>query len=450
MTSLKCACVAALVTLLAVPVSPQSGSTPAANSTRGATKSSSTSVAPALTQDIDSREYFTERARIAWRFGEQFYRSSSGLIAAVPFYDYATVWDLASGLSMLYGARELGFIDEAEYKRRVTLALDTIARLKLFDGVAFNKSYKVSTSAMIDRHHKPSTRGIGWSVTDLGRLLLWLRIIANRDPDLLPAAEAVVNKLDYSRLVKDGYLWGEDLAPDGKQRVYQEGQIGYEQYAAQGFAVWGHRAEKALNLKENEIPIEIMGQTVAADKRQRDRLTSEPFVLAGLEFGWSPDMQRLAKAVLAAQQERARRTGILTIVSEDALDVAPHYFYYYCVLANGREFSIDVQDPKAVVDKPRWMSTKAAFGWHALVPSDYTRRLVQAVEPAMGANGWSSGVYEKTTRSTGTLNVNTAAVVMTAAVYSLRREPLLARGGAVNVQDFAMRTHGHDYQSLPR
>jgi hypothetical protein len=246
----------------------------------------------------------------------------------------------------------------------------------------------------------------------------------------MPAAEQVVRRLDFTRLIKDGYLWGEDVAPDGSRRVYQEGQIGYEQYAAQGFAVWGQRAELALQLTVNAIPIEIMGQKVFADKRQRDRLTSEPFVLAGLEYGWSKDMEKLARAVLAAQEERARRTGILTLVSEDAVDVSPHFFYYYCVLANGREFSIDVQEPKATVDKPRWLSTKAAFAWHALAPNAYTERVLKALNKARGANGWSSGVHETTFVSTATPNVNTAAVVMTAAVYRQRREPLLTRRGA--------------------
>jgi hypothetical protein len=198
MNTWKFACVAVLVALFSVPLSPQSK--PAEK------KETVTAADSTLTQDIDSREYFSQRPRSAWRYGEQFYRSSSGLVAAVPFYDYATAWDLASGLSRLYCARELGFIDDARYKQRVTLALQTIAKLKLFDGVAFNKFYKVSNGAMVNRYHKPSTRGIGWSVTDLGRLIVWLRIIANRDPDLLPPAEAVVNTLNYSRLVKDSPL----------------------------------------------------------------------------------------------------------------------------------------------------------------------------------------------------------------------------------------------------
>jgi hypothetical protein len=70
---------------------------------------------------------------------------------------------------------------------------------------------------------------------------------------------------------------------------------------------------------------------------------------------------------------------------------------------------------------------EAAFGWHALLPSAYTSSAVAAVQPARTASGWASGVYEGTMKSTGTLNMNTTAGVMTAAVYAARGEPLLPR-----------------------
>jgi hypothetical protein len=101
------------------------------------------------------------------------------------------------------------------------------------------------------------------------------------------------------------------------------------------------------------------------------------------------------------------------------------------VLSNARQFSVDVQDLNAVVNEPRWVSTKAAFAWHALYPSDYTRQAVAAVRPAQTPGGWASGVYERSQRSTGTLNVNTEAVVMTAAVYAMHGKPLLAHSRAM-------------------
>jgi hypothetical protein len=90
---------------------------------------------------------------------------------------------------------------------------------------------------MVDRRQRVSATGFGWSVTDIGRLLVWLKIVAERDPEFAGDAAAAVRRLDFTRLVRDGYMWGEETAPDGTRRQYQEGQVGYEQYAAQGFAL---------------------------------------------------------------------------------------------------------------------------------------------------------------------------------------------------------------------
>jgi hypothetical protein len=363
-------------------------------------------------------------AGVAWRYVAQNYIPATGLVAAVPNYDYATIWDIASSLAAIYCAGELNLIDRREADARLIRAMQTLSAYTLYQGTAFNKVYSVTSGNMVDRSERRSERGYGWSTTDLGRLLIWLRILGTSRESLSKPAEAVVARLGFANLVADGYLWGEDLDTRGQRRRYQEGQLGYEQYAARGFAAWGHRAEKALDFEANALPITIMGHEVVADLRQRDRLTSDPFVLSGLELGWEPREAPLARAVLAIQEERFKRTGIVTMVGEDALSEAPHYFFYYGVFANNRAFGLDVQAPGAFVDRPRWISTKAAFGWHALIPSAYTRRAVQAVAPAGGANGWASGVYERG-GSTNVPNINTAAVVLEAALFERLGRPLL-------------------------
>jgi hypothetical protein len=126
-------------------------------------------------------------------------------------------------------------------------------------------------------------------------------------------------------------------------------------------------------------------------------------------------MRRLATAVLAAQQERAQRTGVITIVSEDAMREPPHFFYYYCVLANQREFSIDVQDPDAGGQPPA-MGQHQSGVWMARAPAQRVYQQRRCCRAARTSGGWASGVYEGTMQSTGTLNVNTTAGVMTAAV----------------------------------
>lgn len=370
------------------------------------------------------QQQLDEAAAVAWRYVVKNYVPSTGMVAAVPNYDYATIWDLASGLAAIYCAGELNLLDRKEADARLIRAMESLSRYELYKGVAFNKVYSVTSGGMVDRSERRSESGYGWSTTDIGRLLVWLRILGTSRASLSKPAEAVAQRLKYERLVGDGYLWGEDVDARGGGRRYQEGQLGYEQYAARGFAAWGHPAGKALDFDVNALPISVMGQAVAADLRQRDRLTSDPFVLSGLELGWEPREAALARGVLAAQQERFNRTGIVTMVGEDALSEGPHYFFYYGVFANNRAFGIDVQAPNAFVDGPRWISTKAAFGWHALAPSAYTRRAVQAVRPAAGPNGWASGVYERG-GSTNVPNINTAAVVLEAALFERLGRPLL-------------------------
>jgi uncharacterized protein DUF3131 len=85
-----------------------------------------------------------------------------------------------------------------------------------------------------------------------------------------------------------------------------------------------------------------------------------------------------------------------------------------------------VQDRRATVDGPRWVSVKSAFAWHALIPSAYTGRALAALAPARGSGGWDSGVYEDSGRSTGTANINTEAVVLESVLVKRTGRPLLA------------------------
>ena len=372
----------------------------------------------------DEGALYTDAAALASRF-VQANLQPTGLVSALRIYQYATVWDIASGLAALYCAHELGLVDDARYDTQIRKMLRTLKRVELFDGAAFNKVYSTRTGAMA-RDDRPSKRGSGWSAIDLGRLLLWLKIVAVHQPQYADDAAAVVKRLDASRVVADGYTRGASLKPSGQVFEYQEGRVGYEQYAARGFAAWDFPVDGALDIKRNSVPLAVMGRTLLGDVRGNDRLTAEPFALIGLEVGFAPDERALAEQLLAAMEERYRRSGRLTMLGEDAIGRAPYYFYYYCAYANGKEFAVDVQDPRAFVDAPRWLSAKGAFAWRVLFPTDYTARILAAVLPARTPLGWGSGIYESEGRSTGTVNINTQAVILEAALVRKRAQPLMA------------------------
>ena len=368
---------------------------------------------------------FQDAARTAWSQFNRLYRRSTGLAYATPGYNKLTSWDIGSVLAALFSARQLELISEQEYRQRLSRTLKTLETIPLFQKTAFHRMYLADRAQMAARTGGLSTRGYGWSATDLGRLLVWLRIIAQNEPGFAKQAERVARRLNYDRIVADGYLFGEEVTRERKTRRFQEGRIGYEQYAAQGFALWGARVENALDVRKNARPFQLLGVELLADTRSLDRLLSEPFVLMGLELGWPADYGTLARNVLAVQEARSRETNTVTIASEDAIALKPHYFYYYCVYCNGKAFVIDVADPGKTLTEPRWVSTKATFGWHALLPSAYTQRAIAVVAKARTKAGWSSGVFEKSQRPTGSYDINTAAVILEAAAYAKLGRPLM-------------------------
>ena len=372
---------------------------------------------------------FTEAARAAWALIDKHYYPSTGLVSAQPTWAYPTVWDIASTLAAYYSARGLGLITDAEYKKRASLLLATMRKGRLYEGIAYGRNYDAKTGELVGPDQKPHPNGTGYSAIDIGRLLVVLGIVAKQDPELAEAARAVATRIDATRALKNGFMMGTELSKKtGKPSVYQEGRLGYEQYAASGFALWNMKAAGALDVRANSVKAEVLGIPVTGDKRGLDRLTSEPFILHGLELGWDGPMRELAWQTLSAQAARYAKTGQVTIASEDAINKAPYYFYYYCVYCSGKPFVINVHSPTIQLNEPRWISTKAAFAWHALLPSKYTWTAIDAVRPALNAErGWATGVFEGSNASTETYSLNTSAVILEAALYRKTGKPLIAQ-----------------------
>ncbi len=382
----------------------------------------------ATTSEIrPAADVFDSAAVVAWTQFNRLWVPETGLAKATFDYDKLTTWDIGSVLGALYSARVLGLIDEDAYRGRVCRTLETLEDMPLFRDSVFHKLYDARTGQMANREGRVTPRGYAWSATDLGRLLVWLRIVARTDTALTDLAGRVARRLKVDRVVVDGYMYGEDATPGRRVRRFQEGRIGYEQYAARGFALWGHDVSLALDVNTNAVPDTVMGVEILRDARGLDRLTSEPFVLLGLEIGWTEDEGALARAVLKMQMQRYLQTKTITIVSEDAVAIAPYFFYYYCVFCTGRTFVVETSEPGLRLNSPRWVSTKATFGWHALLPSNYTRLALDRVAKARASVGWSSGVMERTGAPTRTYDLNTAAVILEAAAYRKLGRPLLPK-----------------------
>lgn len=369
---------------------------------------------------VEERKFYQQVGKESWGYILANYNSKTGLVRATPDWDHTTLWDIGAQIFAVYAARQAGIITQADYAKRMKLTLGTLEQLKLYRNIAFNRIYSTKNGTTDEG------RG-GWSATDMGRFLLALKLIETKDPQFAAQARRIANRNKFENMTKDGYLQGQMIGDSGKPWTFQEGRIGYEQYVAQGFHQWGAKVENALTYAQNAEMVKVMGVDLPQDKRYSDRLLSEPFILYGIEMGLSPEMNTLAANLLKVQEERYKSSGQITIASEDAVGVPPHYFYYYCVYCNRKPFSIDIVTGESNLDKPRWVSTKGTFGWNAIMPNAYTKKAMDAVSKAHDPKkGWASGVYEETGASTHTYDVNTASILLEIAAYQLGgRVPLM-------------------------
>lgn len=383
---------------------------------------------PKRVELVNEDAFFDEAAAAAFEQFDGLWRAKTGLAAATPQYERLTPWDIASVMAANFSANRLGLLPDEQYETRMRTTLRTLNTMPLYRRAVFHKMYFSDNARMVGRNGKVSTAGYGWSATDLGRLLNWLRIIAENEPEFRADAQRVAKRIRFSETTDDGYMYGGLLGSRGQLWKFQEGRIGYEQYAAEGYHYWGGKVANARDIRSHAKPVEVLGVPLLADDRGLDRLNSEPFILMGIEIGFTPGMAELSRNVLAAQEARFTQTGKLTMVSEDAVSVPPYYFYYYCVYCNGRAFTVDVAETGQHLDEPRWISTKASFGYHVLMGTEYTRRVLETAAKAKTKSGWSSGVFEKSFAPTETYDINTAAVVLESALYRKIGRPLLHAG----------------------
>jgi len=385
-----------------------------------------TAPAPAPLSAAERKTYLDAGA-LAWKYFEKNTDPRTGLTQATPEWANTTLWDIGAQLLATYSAKELGIITPEDYQSRMSKVLTTMEKAPLYRGKVYNRVYSVTTGK--------TGPADGWSAMDLGRFLAALKIIATRDPQFAAQAERIAKRSDLSQVVFQGYLHGEMTGSRSRPYRFQEGRLGYEQYAATGFKQWGAPVANALHFEMNAEPFNVLGVPLYADRRYDDRLVSEPFILLGLEFGLNGSLRSFAQNVLKAQQARFDSTGKMTIVSEDAVSQPPDYFYYYCVICSRKPFVVGTASPGKERDQPRWVSTKAAYGWDAIMPSDYTRKAVAAVAPAMDpARGWASGIYESNGQSTKTVDINTSAVMLEIALYKLRGSQPLIQDATVSLR----------------
>ncbi|MEH2196135.1 MAG: DUF3131 domain-containing protein [Nostoc sp.] len=420
-------------TVTPLPLKPKP--TPTATPEKPVIPSPTTSL-PRLTEEADQIA-----AKRAWKYFERNWNPQTGLVNSVDNLPWTTWWDQGSALLGIHAAYQLGLLPKDVFQKRMNTLLETLEKLPLPATGLPNKAYSTRTVQMRQLNDTPDPKGrSGWSVLDMARFLLGLHVMRSHYPEYSdsPKGDSFASRINHivarwnlSKLVKDGWLNGA-IPRAGKLLEVQEGRLGYEQYAAESLKLWGIQATNALSNPPVKT-VQVDGITLQVDQRNlkssgaTNYLTNDPYLLWGLEMGWNDAVKSQVQNLFKVQLQRFKRTGILTAVNEDSLD-RPPYFLYYSVYSNGQSWQAVNTSGKAY-PQLRFVSTKAAFSWFALMPDDpYTKRLRDFAQNLSDKNrGYFSGRYENSRLGVNaSVDINTNAIVLESLLYQARgRHPLV-------------------------
>jgi hypothetical protein len=360
----------------------------------------------------------------AWKYFQNNYNPQTGFFNASLGYPYLTMWDIASGIAALISSNKLGIIDDKTFSRYIEKQLNSLSKMKLYKNELPNREYNVSNLEM-SVSGKNSSTGSGWSSIDIGRFLIWMKILSNEYPQYKNIVENIVKKYNFSRLIKDDKMFG--VYFDGKkEKLRQEGRLGYEQYAAKGYKLWNINLIKALDYEPSK-KIKIEGVEIIVDTRNFFFLNSEPFILSKIELDFIDDnFEDITKKIYKIQKIRWEKYKKLTAFSEDAIDKKPWFLYnsiyheniYWSAFSpNGKEYK-----------NLRTLSTKACFGFDAIFNDNYSNLLKNSVLNNVSKNnGYYAGIYENDNTINKSLNINTNAIILESLYYKHFKKSFIAQ-----------------------
>ncbi|QPM92255.1 DUF3131 domain-containing protein [Pseudooceanicola algae] len=384
---------------------------------------------------LTDREY--QMARTAWSYFDKYFQPDTGLVNAVGSYPSTTLWDTASYISALVAAYELCVIDKREFDTRATQLTNTLRNLDLYRGEAPNKVYNTKTGAKVNYANEPGE--VGMSALDIGRMLVWLRILKERHPHLANSVDNIPMRWNFCNLVnEDGRMFGAFTQGDGETRYVQEGRLGYEEYAAKGFALWGFDVARALSPEPvnytmiYDVKVPYDGRDPRIFKNQNYVLT-EGYILDGLEMGWDLPTDRtndgltashgwraeFANRIYLVQQRRYEQTGIITARSEHQVNGKP-YFVYDSIFADG--YPWNTLDPTGEYQPDRAaIAAKAAIGLWALWDTDYTDLLFESVADLYEPDaGFYEGLYENGNGYIPLQTANNNGIILASLLYKVQ------------------------------
>lgn len=373
-------------------------------------------------------------AEAAWRYFEA-QTEPSGLVNDRSDVKAATLWGLGDYVVALHAARSLDLISPQKFDQRVRNLLGTVAQLPLFTGELPHRGYNTRTLKPVDYGNNPTTDGIGWSAIDIGRFLTSLSILKTCHPQYAAAVDAIPLDWSYLRIVRDGALYSAKTTQrsngQAAPRITPETRLGYEEYAARGFQLWGFDAGRS-EVSDQYQTVTVEGEAIPLG-RIRPKATNpdsatlhNAFLFYGLEFGFDPKMKTLVNPMMTAQMKRYQRTGQLTTSGTALVERSP-YIVHSTLVGKGNAWAT-LDDAGNAIPEQRLVNTAAAFAYDALWPQtpafqELRTSVLDLYSPLLG---YYEGFYEKNGKVAHAFSGSTNSLILAALLYQATgSQPLL-------------------------
>jgi len=368
----------------------------------------------------------TQAAAAAWRYFATQTRAETGFADMVADFPVATLWTAGSQIMATLSAEKLKLIPPREAEARIAALLAGLGRLPRFEDRLPGRFHNTVSLAPVDRDgqatgRETGYRDLGWSAVDLGRLLTALTLARRDHPGLAPSIDGLLAGWDLGAAVENRFLQAARRLPDGTVELHQEGRLGFEQYAAKGFALLGYDVSNAASLAGKLAWRTVEEVSVPLDARPsfpgtRTNSVSEPWIYDGLEYGWDRVGQELAWRIYKAQEARAAVTGLPVTAGEGPVDRKP-WFVQQPVTQEGRDWGL-IGGDAGEADQLRTAASKIAFGWGVLLGTPYADKLLAETAAAADAEkGWRAGIYTATRQVNGALSLETNAMILQSLAF---------------------------------
>jgi len=358
------------------------------------------------------------RAKAAWAYFRASRSGQTGLAESVAGAGFTTPSAIGDQIAAAIAADRLRIADKRDFDDTISGVLNFLTTMQLSNGEMPGRFYSTRDGKLVD---PPASAGDpGWSAVDAGRLLVWLRILAQRYPVYQPYVVKAVARWQTCRAVDDGGRLRRALPSSAGFVNAPDTGTGYAAYAAQGFRAWGEVVSSpGVGPADATMAIEGIDFPLAGT----EPLLSSPYALLGIEFGWKQpngsaldDDRRTEERLWDAQTRRWQRLGLPTARSEFHRTSAP-YALIDAVLANGYPWNT-VDDAGTAHPELALTSTRAAFALAALHGSEHARRLQASVGTLYDPGaGWYEGRYEASGAYEWTRTAATNATVLEALLY---------------------------------